>query len=391
MTLLEKLKQTDIFGPRALLGFYLLFVLIAGVSFFTGLPMRKPSMLGFAVIVLSLPFYLVGVKLSERIYKKKVPYVVQWVILSFIILFYASLLTILFKMPAVKGLVIWIPGLVVVCFVFRKLYEILKEWAGWLCILTGVALLGLSFLGIQGIPLFDFGLKNSINKLVIFGFSVFFFTVGYSMVLNETRQKSHFFLIVLGAVLLFSLTMFRTFIIFVLLIGVIIAYNKKFLDNKKVIAPLLIAALLILLIGYVTAPLLSPGRLFLYRAGTTHLVFDELCHESYPFGMLHGTAFFRENLRTYVAELQGASTNITYTLLGASVIDFGVPGAFAWMLFLGFVIGLACKSRKEKPLNVLYPLVFAMSLVWIEVGVDPFSLGFILLFLLSYSIVNARK
>jgi oligosaccharide repeat unit polymerase len=91
--------------------------------------------------------------------------------------------------------------------------------------------------------------------------------------------------------------------------------------------------------------------------------------------------------------LLGLHRNITSTLLGPPVIDFGLAGAAVFMFLLAFILQLSRKSIASKSLVLqpFYPILLAYSVVWIETGLDQLDLVFFVAFFTAYLLVTSKK
>ncbi|MFH1450542.1 MAG: hypothetical protein ABIF92_01000, partial [archaeon] len=160
----------------------------------------------------------------------------------------------------------------------------------------------------------------------------------------------------------------------ILLSGTIAAYKSKKLDNKKILIPLASAALFVMVLGYLISGLANPATLLLWRAGTTHNVYEQVLDESIPFGVEHGNFLLgHSHPRDYLAEHLGAENSLTSTMLGPPLMEFGPIFALLWMLFLGFILGNAFQE-KDSLMILFYPVLLAFAIVWIETGFDQYML-----------------
>jgi uncharacterized membrane protein len=138
-------------------------------------------------------------------------------------------------------------------------------------------------------------------------------------------------------------------------------------------------------LGYLIANLANPFSLLLWRASTTYSVYDQVLEQSTPFGVEFGGFMLNHaRPRDYLGDFFGAGNSLTNTLLGAPLMEFGPLAALAWMLFLGFVLGNANLSidKKEPLMRVFYPILLALSIVWIETGFDQYMLWFVWTYLI---------
>ena len=384
--------KRDLFKPESLLVFYLIFIALAVAAFLSDLPIEGPSLLSFAVIFITFPFYLLGVKAGKKAYGKKVPFYLHILFVLMLALFYSFSFYEFIKLPffisaALASAAFLIPYLLAYKHVKRiKLSATIPK----ALMAIGLAALVLTLISIRGIPLLTPALKVPLLNSVLWGISMLAFMLGYSLFLPQLGTAKKLIFSFLASTLIFSLSAYRGVILTIFITGVLIAYYKRKMSNKSVIVPFIAAGLIVIFLGYWVVPLLDPVNLLLYRAGTTHLIFDFIVQKSWPMGWLHGAFFLNGNPGDYLAVLYGANTNLTYTMLGAAMIDFGIVGAITWMFSLGFMLSLAHSSMKKKLFLGFYPLLFTLSLIFIEAGVDHFHLLFFWAFLLLYMLKHSK-
>jgi hypothetical protein len=384
--------KADIFKPQMLPVFYLIFLALAALSFVFKIPLSQPSWVSFAVTIASFPFFVAGVKLGKKAYGKTVPFSVQIIFIAFLILFYFLVFNSVLNFGLPISLLIIAPAIIVPYLLYIKFFDLDESVYTPLAIFaTGSILIMITFLFAGGIPLLNTSLKTALTTSPFWGAGMLLFFLGFSFLLTFIKDNRLFWLLFVLSSSLFLLTAFRYALLIVFLTGTLSAYYSKRLKNAHVYFFLVTAFMAIVSVGYYVSPLLSPFRLLLYRAGSTFLVFDSILAKAMPLGFTHGSLFLAGDPRAYVAGFLGANTNLTYTLLGSATLDFGILGAFVWMLFLGFVLSLAYRfMRERKVYKGFYPLLFSISLVTIEVGFDQFLLTFFWAFLFLY-MVKFRK
>ncbi len=380
------LKNIDLFRPESLLLFYLIFICLAIASFFMNLPIKIPGLTSFLVVFGSFPFYLIGIWAGKKCYGVAISKSFTLAFFIFLIVSYSFVLKSFFFKEIWAPLLIIATVVTILSLLFSKKAHAHKGINYPLILLAvGIAFLFLTILKIGGIPLLNPNLKFLAVNNLFWGVSLLTFIIGYVFFIPKIKSSKFLFLFITVSVLLFSLMAFRSVILVLLFTGVLFSYYSKRISNMQILVPLLIAALVVVFIGYLSMPILSPGKLLFYRAGTTYSVFDTIVQKSMPFGMTHGTLFFRGNPRLFVgSHIVGKTADITSTLLGPSVIDFGAIGAFLWMFFLGLILEIAYLSMKLDFLKIFYPLLFSFSLIWIEIGPDQFQLSFLFFFVLAY-------
>jgi len=376
------MKKLDIFKPESFIAFYLLFILLAGIGFLYWKSISRPTLFGFAFVIVSLFVFYTGVWFSKKHKLKKVKE--YWVLgfLAVLSLYYSLIFSTFFRTH-------WIPALVICATTLGFLYPFLKKLAALKKIplrfykglaLTGLAFLTLSFFQIGGIPLLNSALRMNVDKSWAWSGAIFFLLFGYVGLLFRLEKRSHVYALIAGATIIMALTGFRVTILLFLLSGAIAAYKNKKLDNKTVLVPLACALLLLMFLGYFISGLANPVTLLFWRASTTHVVYEQVLDASIPFGVEQGNFMLgHARPRDYLGDFLGAKNSLTSTMLGPPLMEFGPICALLWMLFLGFVLGNAHYSleKKEPLMKIFYPVLLALSLVWIEIGFDQYMLWFV--------------
>ncbi len=378
-------KELDLFRPESVLVFYLIFLILASLSFLTDLPIQKPSLLSFAVIFASFPFFVLGVKTGKFLYGKKVPWHSHILLAVPLIVFYSFVLKGFFFENIWAPLLISISSILGYYFVLMKCKEKIDEILPYGLMAGGILVLIVTLIRLRGIPLINHELRFLAINNLYWGASIFLFFTGFILILPRLKAKKSILLLTLISTVLFSVMAFRNIIIVLLLTGMFSAYYFKDLKIGKVLAGLVTAFIIVILLGYFTMPLTGPIRMLLYRAGTTHIVFDEIVRQAWPSGLTQGSLYLQGNPRLFVgSQVMGTSKDLTFTLLGAPFLDFGIFGASAWMFLLGTLLSMAHKSMQKGILRGFYPLLLSFSLVWIEIGVDQFQILFFIMFLIAY-------
>lgn len=384
MSLLEKVQKIDLFRPEFLLAAYLVYLLVALSATKLGFASFKMSGLSFLIPVFSFAPFLIGIWLGKRCFRKPIPSAILAGFLLAAVGFYSLVFSGVFKTNIWLSLVFATGVLAFLIFVLQRGKQALLSWkaSAGLCF-GGILSLLVAFWQV-GMPLFDLSLRWQLNHNLFFGISVLAFLVGYFF-LMQTLKERPFLLTLLLSVAFFALTTMRWVILLVLLTGTFIAYYRGLFDFKKIFAAMAAAFLLILLLGSFVHQTAPPIELFFKRTAETQFVFSEIVEKSYPLGLTKGTLFFNGHPRDFVGpEIFGREANLTYTLLGAAMLDFGLLGVFVWMLGLGGLLQLAYAGMRESRLAKYYPLLLAISLVWLEIGPDQFTMLFFALFALAY-------
>jgi|TARA_Y100000310_G_C20700453_1_gene829255 uncharacterized membrane protein len=382
------MKKLDLFRPESFIAFYLLFLILAGAGFLYWKNLTSPTIFGVVFALISLAFFYLGVRLSKKFKLKKLRG--RWVTL------FLAALTVYYSFAFAKFFYThWIPAFIIIMvilwfflFFVRKLlaYDKIptKFYTG--LIYAGLAFLALTFMQIGGIPLLKPSLRLLVDQSWSWGGAIFCLLFGYIGLLLRQKKRMHVYALIIAATAVIALTGFRIVILLFLLSGTIAAYKNKKLDNKTVVVPLIVALLFILFLGYYISPIADPGSLLLWRAGSTHSVYEQVLEKSMPFGVEHGQFMMHHaRPRDHLANFLGAENSLTSTMLGPALMEFGPLFALAWMLFLGFILGNAHNSfeKKESLLKIFYPVLLALSIVWIETGFDQYMLWFVWTYLLA--------
>lgn len=391
-----KAKKFDLMGPVLVPALYAVFLLLAGISFLLGLTPTKPSLLGFLFILISTPFYFAGMKAANKVYGKKVALLTPKLLILLSVIFYTFV---------VQG--VFHPGLPV-SVLFAGLaglltYYLLSKWKTsnksldripYYFLFSGIAFILLTIYDVGAIPLFEGAVRYALLDNVYWGLGYVLYFIGYMLLLPQIKTGKSLFALIFVSSLLFILMAFRTELLVILIAGIASGYYRQKLSLKSVLAGFASALALIIILGYIFMPLLSPVEILLYRAGTTYVVFDEIAQESGLGGIEHGALSFKGDPRFYVGKmLLGLHRNITSTLLGPPVIDFGLAGAAVFMFLLAFILQLSRKSIASKSLVLqpFYPILLAYSVVWIETGLDQLDLVFFVAFFTAYLLVTSKK
>ncbi|MFO7872670.1 MAG: hypothetical protein R6U26_03470 [Candidatus Undinarchaeales archaeon] len=381
------LKEMDLLRPESVLAFYSIFLLLAGLSFLTDLPIQRSSLLSFAVIFASFPFFILGIKAGKFLYGKEVPWYLHILLAGPLIIIYSFVLKGFFFENIGVPLLISVSSILGYYFILVKCKERIDKILPFGLMMGGILVLMLTLIRLGGIPLVNHELRFLVINNLHWGASIFLFFTGFILLLPRIKSKKNILIFTFLSTAVFSVMAFRNVIIVLLLTGVFSAYYFKDLKIGKVLVGLVAAFVIVVVLGYFTMPLTGPIRMLLYRAGTTHIVFDEIVRQAWPTGLTHGSLYLQGNPRLFVgSEIMSSSSgkSLTFTLLGGSFLDFGIFGASAWMFSLGTLLSLAYKSMQKGILGGFYPLLFSFTLVWIEIGVDQFQILFFVMFLIAY-------
>ncbi|MCQ2964336.1 MAG: oligosaccharide repeat unit polymerase family protein [archaeon] len=205
--------------------------------------------------------------------------------------------------------------------------------------------------------------------------------------INRSQVRFRFILLLaLGAIILLTLG-YRTPIIALLLMMIIIGYYGNILSVWEVVVGALISFCVIIGIGYTrslsefmitsdTSPLYALQN----RIDFTLNVLNLLNQISGNFGILHGdmisSAIPGSDLgpRMIVGRLIAWRTEVTVTpsLLGQMLVDFGKVGVAIEMCLLGFILGTGykiVKKTKDSFYIALYSLILTYAVLGVETGI----------------------
>src|SRR3989344_3338659 len=158
---IKKIFEKDLFRPESFLVFYLVYIGITAVSFFSGLPIKKPSLMSFFVIFATFPFFLLGVKTGKKFYEKKLPKAVGFIFVGLVSLFYALVFANFYKFNFYLALALC-GGLFVLLYgAFLKKAEEFFSFKKIPVVLIGAGIIFLFFAFYQekGIPLLNSALR----------------------------------------------------------------------------------------------------------------------------------------------------------------------------------------------------------------------------------------
>jgi len=284
---------------------------------------------------------------------------------------------------------------------------------GFCLILIGIIFFFLSVVSVGGLPILKPSLRYSLKPILTM--PVFLMIPGISLLgaayLNRfkkgrlSRSQTRFRFILLTCIsLIFLLSLgYRTPMIAVLLIMIIMGYYGKILAVWEVIIGALAGVGLIIGIGYfrslgeftITANT-SPIYSLQSRASFTLNVLNLLNHISGNFGLEHGALTLSAipgatelGPRMTIGRLIAwrSEVTVTPTLIGPMLVDFGKFGVGVGMGILGFILAIGYKIL-QKTDNSFYIAIYALLLTYSILGVETgildiqviiyFILGFLL-------------
>ncbi|KZX15485.1 hypothetical protein MBCUT_14820 [Methanobrevibacter cuticularis] len=283
---------------------------------------------------------------------------------------------------------------------------------GFCLVLVGIAFFFLSVASAGGIPLLKPSLRYALKP--IFTMPVFLMIPGIGLMFSAyldkfkggiiTKSQIRFRFLILAVIsssFLLALG-YRTPIIAVLLMTIIIGYYGKILAVWEVIIGALAAISIIIGIGYFrsleefmittnTSPLYSLQS----RADFTLHVLNLLSYISGDFGITHGSIILSSipgselGPRMMIGTLIAWRTEVTVTptLIGPMLLDFGRVGLVIGMGILGFILGIGYKllqKTKDSFYIVIYAILLTYTILGVETGILDinviiyFVLGFLL-------------
>ena len=268
---------------------------------------------------------------------------------------------------------------------------------GFCLTLIGIIFLFISIASVGGLPILKSSLRYSLKP--IFTMPVFLVIPGIGLIashrLNQykngeiSRIQVRFRFLVLtfiGIITVLTLE-YRTPIIAILLMMIIIAYYGEILSVWEVILGALIGVCAIMGIGYLRSlnELAISANTSIFstletRANFTMHVLNLLNQISGNFGLLHGKMIASSmpgsplGPRMLVGKLIAWRTEVTVTptLIGQMLVDFGKIGVALEMCLLGFILGTGykiIKITKDSFYIAIYSLILAYSIVGVETGI----------------------
>lgn len=284
-----------------------------------------------------------------------------------------------FKKPAIE-------------FKSKDLYSI-----GFCLVLISILFFFVSVASVGGIPILKTSLRYQLKPL--FTMPVFLIIPGVCILANVylkkfqenkiTRSQARFrFLILIAISCVFLLALgYRTPLLAVLLIMIIIGYYGNILAVWEVVVGALIGVCAIIGIGYfrsveeyTVTSATNPFYTLESRADFTLNVLNLLDFIGGNFGVTHGkllaSSIPESDLgpRMMIGKLIAWRTEVTVTptLIGQMVIDFGKIGVAVEMCGLGFILGIGYKIMKKTndfAYIGLYSLLLTYSILGVETGI----------------------
>ncbi|WP_407461960.1 oligosaccharide repeat unit polymerase family protein [Methanobrevibacter sp.] len=268
---------------------------------------------------------------------------------------------------------------------------------GFCLTLVGIVFLFISIASVGGVPLLKSSLRYSLKP--IFTMPVFLVIPGIGLIASHyldqfkkgkiSRSQIRFRFLLLTAIGIITVLAleYRTPIIAILLMMIIIGYYGKILSVWEVILGALIGVCAIMGIGYLRSlnelAISSNTNMFSTlesRANFTMHVLNLLNQISGNFGILGGKMLASSmpgsdlGPRMLVGKLIAWRTEVTVTptLLGQMLVDFGKVGVAVEMCLLGFILGTGYKIIKitqDSFYIAIYSIILTYSIVGVETGI----------------------
>lgn len=268
---------------------------------------------------------------------------------------------------------------------------------GFCLVLISILFFFVSVASVGGIPILKTSLRYQLKPL--FTMPVFLIIPGVCILASAylkkfqenkiTRSQARFrFLILIGISCVFLLALgYRTPLLAVLLIMIIIGYYGNILAVWEVVVGALIGVCAIIGIGYfrsveeyTVTSATNPFYTLESRADFTLNVLNLLDFIGGNFGVTHGKLLASSipgsdlGSRMMIGKLIAWRTEVTVTptLIGQMVIDFGKVGVAVEMCGLGFILGIGYKIMKKTndfAYIGLYSLLLTYSILGVETGI----------------------
>lgn len=283
---------------------------------------------------------------------------------------------------------------------------------GFVLFLIGIVFSVLSIAAAGGIPLLKPALRQYLNpKLTI---PAFLIIPGMALMISHILNKMQNFLIdksaakfriiSISTICMFLLLLlgYRTPLVAIILIVVIMGYYTNLFEIWEVLGGFVLVTLVILGVGYFRSvgeyslSNLSALDFLKMRAGFTMHILDLLSNISGFTGVMHGDLTLSmipgagSGPRTIIAKLicWRSGVTITPTLFGQMLVDFGTIGVAFGMGILGFILGVGyeiLQKTKDSFYIMLYALILAYCIISVETGIlDQTVTGYIVLAAIIY-------
>lgn len=294
---------------------------------------------------------------------------------------------------------------------------------GFCLILVGIIFFFLSVASVGGIPLLQPSLRYGL--IPILTMPVFLMIPGIGLLgaayldkfkkgkLSRNQVRFRFLVLIILSSIFLLLLGYRTPIIAVLLMMIMIGYYGKVLAVWEVVIGALIGVGIIIGIGYFRSveefaitTNTSPFYTLQSRADFTLHVLNLLNYISGNFGIEHGALTLSAipgstdlGPRMMIGKLIAwrSEVTVTPTLIGPMLVDFGKFGVAIGMGLLGFILGIGYKIL-QKTKDSFYIAIYALLLTYAILGVETgiLDIQVIVYFLLGFllylaNILNVKK
>lgn len=265
---------------------------------------------------------------------------------------------------------------------------------GFCLVLVGIIFFIISIVSVRGIPL----IQNSIryNLKPIFTMPVFLIIPGIGLLgsyylnqfknklINRSQVRFRFLILTLFGCGLLLLLAYRTPLIALFLLMIIMAYLGEIISIWEVVIGAFLGVCGIIGIGYfrslnelTLSKNISPIYSLQSRADFTLHVLNLLDMISGNFGIMHGEFILKAipgsdiGPRMMVGKLIAwrSEVTITPTLIGPMLIDFGKAGVIAFMGLLGFLLGIGHKIVKITK-DYFYIFIYSILITYTILGVE---------------------
>lgn len=277
--------------------------------------------------------------------------------------------------------------------------------------LIGFAFFAITITSVNGIPLMKPALRYLLNpRLTIPSFLMIPGTALLSSYIIDEMQKkrierpaARFRVMILNIICIFLLALlgYRTPLVAVILITVIMGYYTELFEVWEVLGFLMVTLLVIMGIGYFRSveeyslSNLSALTFLQMRAAFTMGVLDRLSTLSGMTGVMHGKLTLSmvpglgSGPRTLIGKLICWRTGVTITptIFGQMIVEFGTVGVAAGMSLLGLILGLGYRimqKTRDSFYVMLYSLIMAYCLISVETGILD---QLVVIYILSAAIV----
>ncbi|GAB4305962.1 MAG: oligosaccharide repeat unit polymerase family protein [Methanobacteriaceae archaeon] len=301
-----------------------------------------------------------------------------------------------------------------IIFDSEKIYSL-----GFLLLIISLIFFYMNIVTLGSLPILNSSLRYVLDpKLTLPIFlSIPAVTLMGSHILNEmqigkiSKSSAKFRILFLSAISLFLLLSlgYRTPLVALLLIVVIMGYYNKLFQVWEIILGFIMILFVVMILGYFRSVeeyalgYLSALDFLRSRAAFTLNVLDLLNNISGNFGFMHGNLSLSilpgpgEGPRAIIGKLivWRSGVTITPTLIGPMLLEFGTLGVALGMGFLGLITGLGYKvlQKTENPFYIgLYAIIISYIIIGVETGIlDQLVIIYLILATIIYIANIIRK